>query len=256
MIANYHTHTPRCNHAVGTEEEYIETALNAGMKLLGFSDHTPYFFDGDYYSGFRMRPELLPDYARTVLWLRELYRDRIDIRLGVECEYYPKHFQDVLSLLRDNQVEYLILGQHFTGNEYDSVYGGRATDEETRLRQYCHQAMDAMNTGLFTYFAHPDLLHFRGDPGIYLKYMREVAREANSCGMALEINLLGLREGKWYPNLLFLEAAAEENSKMILGADAHEPSVLDDPETEATARAMAARFGLEILDTVPIRSIL
>ena len=36
MIANYHTHTPRCNHAVGSEEEYIQQALNAGMKILGF----------------------------------------------------------------------------------------------------------------------------------------------------------------------------------------------------------------------------
>ena len=24
MKNNYHTHTPRCNHAVGSEEEYVE----------------------------------------------------------------------------------------------------------------------------------------------------------------------------------------------------------------------------------------
>ena len=55
MIANYHTHTPRCNHAVGTEREYVENALEAGLQILGFSDHSPYIFPGDYYSGFRMR---------------------------------------------------------------------------------------------------------------------------------------------------------------------------------------------------------
>ena len=30
MIANYHTHTPRCRHAEGTEAEYVQAALDAG----------------------------------------------------------------------------------------------------------------------------------------------------------------------------------------------------------------------------------
>ena len=40
MLTNYHTHTTRCGHAEGTEEEYILTALRCGYKVLGFSDHT------------------------------------------------------------------------------------------------------------------------------------------------------------------------------------------------------------------------
>lgn len=256
MIANYHTHTPRCNHAYGEERAYVEAALEVGMELLGFSDHTPYWFPGDYYSTFRMRPEELPGYARTVLSLKKEYADRIDIRLGVECEFYPKHFEETLSHLREQQVEYLILGQHFIGNEYDSFYSGRQTSREENLRQYCRQAMEAMNTGLFTYFAHPDLFHFEGDRKIYVEQMRAVAREANSCGMALELNLLGIREHKWYPCSAFLEAAAEENAKIILGCDAHEPWVLKDLKTEDYARGLAERYGLEIVDSVPIRSIL
>ena len=34
MIANYHTHTWRCRHADGTEREYVEKAINAGLKIL------------------------------------------------------------------------------------------------------------------------------------------------------------------------------------------------------------------------------
>lgn len=60
MIANYHTHTPRCNHAQGSEQEYVDAALSAGLKILGFSDHTPYFFPGDYYSTFRMHRKSFP----------------------------------------------------------------------------------------------------------------------------------------------------------------------------------------------------
>ena len=61
MIANYHTHTPRCRHAQGTEEEYAQAAVNAGMEILGFSDHTPYWFPGDYYSHLRMYPNELAE---------------------------------------------------------------------------------------------------------------------------------------------------------------------------------------------------
>ena len=44
MIANYHTHTWRCNHAHGVEKQYIEKAIGQGLQILGFSDHTPYCF--------------------------------------------------------------------------------------------------------------------------------------------------------------------------------------------------------------------
>lgn len=256
VIANYHTHTWRCNHATGTEEGYVRAAIQAGMKILGFSDHTPYLFPEGYYSNFRMKPELLPDYARTILELREKYADQIEIHLGVECEYYPKHFQDVLNLLREHQVEYLILGQHFTGNEYDSNYGGRPTTREEELKRYCRQSMEAMNTGLFTYFAHPDLYHFLGSGRFYRQQMRDLCREANSCGVPLELNLLGIREDKWYPNPLFWEVAGEENCTVILGCDAHAESALDNPAASAKAEKLIRAYGLKVIDTVELRSIL
>ena len=54
MYANYHTHTFRCHHANGTEREYIEQAIERGLHTLGFSDHAPMPFEGDYYSTYRM----------------------------------------------------------------------------------------------------------------------------------------------------------------------------------------------------------
>ena len=39
---NYHTHTYRCGHALGTDEEFVQAAIRAGIKTLGFSDHAPY----------------------------------------------------------------------------------------------------------------------------------------------------------------------------------------------------------------------
>ena len=89
MIANYHTHTPRCGHAVGSEREYIERAIEGGIEILGFSDHAPYRFDRPgRYPGVRMEPEMLPDYAETFFAMRNEYAGKIELHLGVEAEYF------------------------------------------------------------------------------------------------------------------------------------------------------------------------
>ena len=48
---NLHNHTFRCHHATGTDREYIEAAIRNGVRVLGFSDHTPQIFGTDYVSG-------------------------------------------------------------------------------------------------------------------------------------------------------------------------------------------------------------
>ena len=117
MIANYHTHTPRCNHAEGSEREYVECALQAGLEILGFSDHTPYLYPEGHHSWFRMRIDQLDDYVQTVLALRKEYAGKIEIPVGLELEYYPDLLPNLLPILRDQPLDYLILGQHYLDNE-------------------------------------------------------------------------------------------------------------------------------------------
>lgn len=255
MIANYHTHTHRCNHAIGREEDYVKEALKAGMKILGWADHTPYIFPGGYYSHFRMRPIQLPGYVQTIEDLREKYAGQIEMPIGLEAEYYPKHFGDLIGFLRDFPIDYLILGQHFLGNEYDALYCGMMTRTREVVRQYCRQSMEAMNTGLFTYFAHPDLIHYDGDWKLYQETVRPMCAEAKRCGIPLEINLLGLREGRHYPNRFFWEMAAEAGCDVILGCDAHSPQALNAPEVERKALALVKEFGWNVLETAELRSI-
>ena len=85
MIANYHTHTWRCSHATGTEREYVEAALARGLKVLGFSDHTPYPFPESHVSWFRMKTQELDDYVTVCQNLRREYRDSIEIHVGLEA---------------------------------------------------------------------------------------------------------------------------------------------------------------------------
>lgn len=255
MKANYHTHTWRCNHATGNERQYVENAVKAGLEILGFADHTPYVFPEGYYSHFRMDMEQLPGYVDTVLRLREEYAKDIQIPLGLETEYYPKHFAELLSRLREYPMDCLILGQHFVGNEYDAPYNGLASRDEALLRQYVRQSCDAMNTGLFTYFAHPDLLNFQGSEKIYQQHMRDICRESRNCGVPLEFNLLGLAGGRHYPTLKFWELAAEEGCEVILGRDAHSPEALLDEKTEQQAIHILRELGITPLERVCLRKI-
>lgn len=255
MIANYHTHTWRCNHAAGREEDYVKCALQRGLQILGFSDHSPYLFPGSYYSHFRMKPEQLKGYCSRVLSLREQYAGQLEIPLGLETEFYPDLFGKTLSFLKDSPVEYLLLGQHFVGNEMGEHYSGSPTADDHILKRYCAQSMDAMQTGLFSYFAHPDLINFRGSRSVYEEQMRILCREAKSCSLPLEMNLLGLREGRNYPAKRFWEIAAEEGCTAILGCDTHDSRHLLETKTEREAKKIAQKLGLRLAETVELRRI-
>lgn len=252
MIANLHTHTPRCCHANGTEEEYVRCALDAGLQTLGFSDHTPYPFPKGYYSTFRMLPEELPGYVAAVEEVRRRYAGQIQIHLGVEAEYYPHYFRDMVAMVKDQGIEYMLLGQHMLFNEVEGVGTGTPTADQTLLKQYCNQAIEAIYTGMFTYFAHPDIMNYVGDAAVYRQEMGRLCRAARECGLPLEINLLGLHLRRQYPNAEFWKVAAEERCKVVLGVDAHRPEALLDPEPEREARRMAEEFGLCLQETVEI----
>ncbi len=257
MIANYHTHTYRCGHAEGNEREYAEQAEKAGLRTLGIADHTPYdFYDiGPRNRPMRMMPEELPGYADSVRTLQGEYRGRLEILLGVEAEYYPRYFPRLLELLRECGIEYMILGQHFLGNEVGDQYCGMPCPETAGLKRYVDQSIEALETGLFTYFAHPDLFHFTGDEAAYEEEMGRLCRAAKRTETPLEINLLGLREGRHYPDERFWRIAAREGNAIILGCDAHQPRWVADPVSEEKAVRMAERLGLELLREVPLRRL-
>ena len=254
MKANYHTHTWRCHHATGTEEAYVRSAQGAGLETLGFSDHSPYLFPDGYYSTFRMRPEQLEEYTRCILELKPQF-PRMEIHVGLETEYYPKFFPELLAMLRDQPVEYLLLGQHFIHNELDGVYAALPTGDRDVLETYCRQSIDAMHTGVYTYFAHPDIINFQGDNRLYGQWMRVLIREAKDCGVPLELNFLGLKTHRNYPDRRFLEIVAQEGCAMVLGCDAHEPEALADSDTEKDARALLVEYGIPVLETVTLRKI-
>lgn len=256
MIANLHTHTYRCRHASGKEREYIETALQIGMKTLGFSDHTPYPFPETHYSGVRMFINEQEDYVNTLISLREEYKDRIDIKIGYEVEYYPKHFKECLNLLNRYELDYIILGQHYLNNEYDGECATAATDDANRFDRMICQMIEGMDTGVFTYVAHPDNFYFVGDKKILESQYRRLIEHAKKLSLPLELNFLGLRTGRHYPHEFFFKLCGEMNADICLGCDAHAPEHVNDAASLATANEWIEKYKLHVVENPPLRKVI
>ena len=186
LKCNFHTHTTRCKHATGTERAYVENAIAAGFQVLGFSDHAPYLFEGDYVSRIRMGMEELEGYVRTVEELKGEYKKDIQIFCGLEMEYFPKLFDRTFAEMQKYPMDYLILGQHCFNDEVGFEYTGRMWQEESRLETYIERLTTAVTSGNFLYVAHPDIIHYVGDAAIYEKHMRRLAKLLKAHDMPIE----------------------------------------------------------------------
>ena len=252
MIANYHTHTYRCHHASGSDEEYIKKAITEGVKILGFSDHAPYLYRNGYVSYYKMLPSEAKDYYTSLSALREKYRDKIEIYIGYEAEYYGEIWEETFEFWRrENTPDYLILGQHVIGNEDGDTLIASGI-RNTHVEEYVSQTVAGINTGVFTYLAHPDLISYVGPDEVYEEEMTKLILAANKAGMPLEINMLGLSEGRRYPRDFFWEIAKRYEPRVILGCDAHSPERVADKAEILAALRYADKFHLNVIDTVEI----
>ena len=256
MIANYHTHTVRCNHAGGTEKEYVEAAIEKGFQILGFSDHTPQPYPPEYRSRIRMGMEELDDYTETLLKLREAYKDDINILIGLEAEYSVHYFEKLLETVLTFPIDYLILGQHYVPDEVDGFYAGTETDEESKLQAYVDTAIAGMETGKFTYLAHPDLIRYTGSDAVYFSHMSRLIEASIRLNIPLEVNMYGFVGGRWYPSDRFYSLASVMGAQFVIGCDAHNPKIILQPEDIPGFMPFLIRNGITVGDNlVELRSL-
>lgn len=252
MLANYHTHTWRCHHAFGTEREYIEAAIAGGLKILGFSDHTPQFYPEGFVDHDKMLPKELPEYCDTILALKREYASDIEIHLGLEVEYYPAFWDKLLDYVQGFPIEYFLLGQHHLGNEIDDVSSFAPCHDPQGLVRYVDQCIEGLSTGAFTYFAHPDLFHFVGDGSFYEAQMRRLCVFAKEHDIPLEINFNGLADHRNYPDPRFWKIAGEVGNAAVFGSDAHVKEKVFNAATVRAAEKLAQQSHVRVLETVPL----
>lgn len=245
MTVNLHTHTYRCHHATGTERQYIQKAIENGIKHMGFSEHSPFREPNGTEQPHRLSMMDAPLYFESLRSLREEFGDRIQIHIGFEMEFYPLHFEKMLDVATSLGAEYLILGQHWIRYGEENVHTSRKpTDQEEDLACYVDLLIDAMQTGVFTYVAHPDILNFLGEDSVYERHMRRLCQAAIQYNVPLELNFLGIRENRHYPHDRFWKIAGEEGCEVVYGFDSHAFKNAYDGDSLKIAQEITLRYGL------------
>ena len=98
--SNCHTHTIFCD-GKNTPEEMVEKAIESGLESLGFSVHSPMFFENDY----AVDISKLPEYYSEIELLKIKYSDKIQIYNGIELD------KDSVDL-SDYNFDYIIASVH------------------------------------------------------------------------------------------------------------------------------------------------
>ena len=144
--------------------------------------------------------------------------------------------------------EYLILGQHQIGDGYpECIPSTKICESQTDLLVYVDCVCRAIESGVFTYVAHPDIINFVGDDKIYRDEMMRICEASLKRSIPLEINFLGIRKGRRYPNPKFWELAGEAQCPVTFGCDAHEPEAAYDGESLSVAKWLVKRYKLNYI---------
>lgn len=262
MTANYHTHTYRCNHASGKDEEYVKKAIAENVKILGFSDHAPNAPRSDgYLSYYKMTPEEAVEYFASINSLKEKYADKIEIHAGYEIEYFRDTWKAELEFMKKTPPEYLILGQHYVDFENKDGKRGNHSDrplgcnDVNRIKPYADIVIEALSTERFSCLAHPEVLTYTGtEQDYYLEQMARIIEAARKYGTPLEYNLLGQRLERNYPRKDFWKLVGESGGYAVIGCDAHEPERVADKDELEKARSVLSECGVKILETIELRN--
>lgn len=245
MKANYHTHTRWCKHGTGEIEDYIEAAISAGLTELAITEHVPH---KDNLDPRRIQWEEFEAYDQALDAAIWKYSDRIRVIKGFECEYYPEVL-DAYRMFRDQYgYKLLILGQHRSGRnrEYDNF----AAKTVKEMRIYADEVCEGLETGLFTFLAHPELA-LQGYPNVWDRdcelVMRQIYSVCERRKIPVEINANGFWDHRAYPNREALLLSKEYRLRYLINSDAHHPECLCG-KSVAAVEAFARELGLPVME--------
>ena len=233
-FSNLHTHTT-FSDGKGTVRENIESAIAKNMLSLGFSDHSFTACDTSYCTK-------LADYGRyceEIKAMKEEYRDRIPVFLGIEKDYYSEiekgMFDYVLASVHyivKNGVCYPI--DHSKKQQEDCVreaFGGNILDmAKCYYEMVVEQAMQTKPDVI----GHFDVLNkFTFMPEADERYIRiteEAMKQTFKYCKRFEMNTGGISRG-WrknpYPSVYLLKLLKDLGGEVVINSDSHHPDNLD-----------------------------
>ena len=230
-----HSHTPLCKHAVGDPAEYAAVAEQRGLKGIIITCHAP-LPDGlgiDH----RMAPEDFGRYVDLVAAARETFAGRVDVRLGLESDYFPGIERWAEKLHARAPLHHVLGSVHMQVTHYRAKYF--TGDFLAYQRTYFEHLAESAETGLFDTLAHPDLVKNEAphawDFGRILPDIQRTLDRIARTGVAMELNTSGLNKAlpEMNPGPRMLALIRERGIPVVIGADAHRPGRVADRYEEA-----------------------
>lgn len=222
---NLHTHSFYCRHGHGSIKEYSDEARRLGLDMLGFTEHMP--LPDRRFAKTRMLNEEMDQYLDDIK--KERKDDGLLILSGFECDYIPEFKSYFASYLEEGKVDYLINGVHFFKRNGEYVSPFDDVMERDDVYTYRDVLLSALDTGLFSFQAHPDLIFasYREWDDVSESVSREIIQFAIDRKIPLEVNGNGMLrpspdDDYLYPRRMFWRLASEMGAYCVRNSDSHE----------------------------------
>ena len=249
-VTDYHVHTARCGHAGGATRDYVLHAVSRGLTEVAITDHVPLWFlpGEDPEPGLAMTRAELPEYVEEVLALREEFRGRIDVLLGIEADYAEGHEESLRALLAPYPWDVVLGSVHFVAGGWIDAPGAAARHERegsaNLWNEYYRLVAKAAATGSYDVITHLDLpKKFGNRRPAECAAAEEAAVDAiRAAGVAVEVSSAGLRKpvGEEYPAPALLSKLVGAGVPLVFSSDGHAPAEVGWGLEQVVAAAKAA----------------
>lgn len=228
-LIDYHIHTLLCNHAEGSMESYIRSAINLGMSEICFLDHLTL---QKFEKGLSMAPDEVACYFQAIQLLKQQYKKAISVKVGLEIDFNPDYtdlFQEITGTYAFDLVASALhfpCGLNIVSNSSAWKHGENNADHVYGL--YYEQLEKMLDFNYFDVVCHMDLVKkFGRKPSrSFDKAINEILFKIKRKNLCVEINTSGynhpVREA--YPSPDIIVKCHKLGINITLGSDAHSPA--------------------------------
>ncbi len=241
-LTNYHSHSSFCD-GKAPAEDFIKEAIRQGFYSYGVSGHAPL----PYHTHWSMDMEDTQAYIDEILFLKEKYKNEIEIYLGMEIDYLTRDHNPSSSFFRNLPLDYVIGSVHLLEDADDKnkdidvkpeqfcalVDNSFGSDIRSVVEMYFTKLKTMIDAGGFDFIGHCDKISLNAsayNPAIlseswYRDLVSGFFHYISDAGCMIEINSKAYaRAGMFFPNIENFTLIKQLSIPVVVNSDAHYPA--------------------------------